>query len=98
MTQFDEPKHMFEASGDVFAERFAFDIEEGLTKDVRIARNGRRITVDIQVTDRSVTDFTEESFEADGPVRISVMDSGLYLTSSCTLLAGRVRLLRTRFF
>ena len=94
----EQPKHAFEASGDAFSERFSFAIEEGLTKDVKVARNGRHITVDIEVTDRAVIDATRETFEADGPVRISVTESGVYMTTSCELLAGRIRLRRTRFF
>ncbi|WJH39227.1 hypothetical protein N7E02_20480 [Aliirhizobium terrae] len=98
MPQPEKPKHVFEAGGDAFSERFSFVIDEGLTKDVEVTRNGRGITVDIEVTDRAVIDTTRETFEADGPVRISVTDSGLYMTTSCALLAGRVRLRRTRFF
>ncbi|SFB05535.1 hypothetical protein SAMN03159496_01589 [Rhizobium sp. NFR07] len=94
----EKPKHVFEADGDAFSERFSFVIDEGFTKDVEVTRNGRGITVDIEVTDRAVIDTTRETFEADGPVRISVTDSGLYMTTSCALLAGRVRLRRTRFF
>lgn len=94
----EKPKNAFEASGDAFSERFSFTIDGGLTKDVEVTRNGRGITVDIEVTDRAVIDTTRETFEADGPVRISVTDSGLYMTTSRALLAGRVRLRRTRFF
>jgi hypothetical protein len=98
MPHSEKPRHAFEASGEAFSERFSFVIEEGLTKDVEVTRNGRHISVEIEVTDRAVSDATRETFEADGPVRISVTDSGVYLTTSRELLAGRIRLRRTRFF
>jgi hypothetical protein len=94
----EKPKDAFEASGDAFSECFSFAIDGGLAKDVKVERNGRRVTVDIKVTDRAVTDATRETFEADGPIRISVTESGLYVSTSCVLLAGRLRLRRTRFF
>jgi hypothetical protein len=94
----EKPTHSYETLDDVFSKRLTFGIDGGLTKDVEIQRNGRHITIDIQISDRAVVDTTRETFEADGPVRISVTESGLYMTTSCTLLAGRVRLRRTRFF
>jgi hypothetical protein len=94
----EKPREAFETADDAFSEHFSFTIDGGLTKGVKVERKGRHITVDIEVTDRAVIDTTRETFEADGPVRISVTDSGLYMTTSCALLAGRIRLRRTRFF
>jgi hypothetical protein len=98
MNHLDNPASSFEASAEDFTRIFTFDVEDGLRKSVTVARSGRRFVVEIRYIDGAVTDTTEETFEADGPVRISVVDSGLYLASYRVLLAERVRLRRTRFF
>lgn len=88
----------FETSADDFVLQYAFDMEDGLRKSVRLARADQSLTVEITYIDGVVTDATTEVFEADGPVRISVTESGVYLASHRALLADRVRLRRTRFF
>lgn len=88
----------FEISEENFAQTYAFDMEDGLRKSVVLARSGHSVTVEITYIDGAVTDATVEVFEADGPVRISVTENGVYLASYRALLADRVRLRRTRFF
>jgi hypothetical protein len=98
MPYFEKPAHAFEATAEDFGQSFDFDAEDGLRKTVSFVRTGRYLRAEIQYVDGAVTDTAVETFEADGPVRISVMDGGVYLTSYRELLAGRVRLRRTRFF
>ncbi len=98
MRHFEKPASAFEETEEHFTRSFSFGREEDFGKTVTLSRRGRSFTVDIVYTDRAVTDATCESFEADGPVRISIIDGGMYLTSSRTLLAGQVKLHRTRFF
>jgi hypothetical protein len=83
---------------DNFEQSFAFEMEDGLRKTVTISRSGRSFSVTTDYLDGAVMDTTVETFEADGPVRISLMESGIYLASRLVLLADRVRLNRTRFF
>jgi hypothetical protein len=97
MQEPDEP-HAFEVAAEDYAGSFSFDVEAALSKTVTVQRRGRLFTVAIEFIDGIVTDETQETFEADGPVRISVTKTGLYLTSYRNLLAGRARLRRTRFF
>jgi hypothetical protein len=85
-------------SSDYFEQSFAFEMRDGLCKTVTVSRSGRRLTVTTDFLDGAVTDTTVDTFEADGAVRISVMESGIYVASRLALLADRVRLNRTRFF
>jgi len=85
-------------SSDYFEQSFAFEMRDGLCKRVTVSRSGRRLTVKTDFLDGAVTDTTVDTFEADGAVRISVMESGIYVASRLALLADRVRLNRTRFF
>lgn len=87
-----------EMPSDNFEQSFAFEMEDGLRKTVTISRSGRSFSVTTDYLDGAVMDTTVETFEADGPVRISLMESGIYLASRLVLLADRVRLNRTRFF
>ena len=98
MRHFDKHAQAFEPMVGDFTRSYEFEIEGGLLKVVTLARQGRRFTVLVQYVDGAVTDATEETFEADGSIRISLAESGVYLTGSRALLAGRVRLRRTRFF
>jgi len=98
MSHPDELTQTFEASEEEFARTYAFEMTDGLRKRVTLVRSGRGLTVEITYVDGAVTDATSETFEADGPVRISITESGVYLAGCCDLLAGRVRLRRTRFF
>lgn len=81
-----------------FEETFAFAMENGLHKTVTVSRSGRNFKVVTDYLDGAVSDASIDTFEADGPVRISVTESGLYLASSRILLVDRVQLRRTRFF
>lgn len=94
----DKYMQSFETSENDFSESYAFDMEDGLRKLVTLARFGRSLRVEIIYADGAVTDTTTETFEADGPMRISITESGIYLASYRALLADRVRLRRTRFF
>ncbi|MBO0140544.1 hypothetical protein JZX87_05095 [Agrobacterium sp. Ap1] len=87
-----------ETSEEDFTRNYAFDMEDGLRKSVTLARTGRSLKVEIIYVDGAVVDTTTETFEADGSLRISVTENGVYLASYCALLADRVRLRRTRFF
>ena len=90
--------HAFEAAAEDYAESFRFDMEPALSKIVKVERQGRQFIVEIEMIEGVVTDETRDTFEADGPVKISVTETGLYVTSYRVLLAGRARLRRTRFF
>ncbi|AYC99939.1 hypothetical protein [Neorhizobium sp. NCHU2750] len=94
----DRIANVFETPSDDFEESFAFEMEDGLRKTVTVSRAGLQFFVMTSYLDGAVTDTTVETFEADGPVKISVMESGIYLSSARMLLADRVRLRRTRFF
>lgn len=94
----DNLAQTFETSDEDFSQIYGFDMEGGLRKSVTLVRSGQSLKVEITYIDGAVTDTTVEVFEADGPVRISVTESGVYLASYRALLADRVRLRRTRFF
>lgn len=98
MPPLDKFTQTFETSEEDFARSYAFDMEDGLRKSIRLARSGRKLTVEIIYVDGAVMDATTETFDADGPMRISIAEGGVYLAGYCDLLAGRVRLRRTRFF
>ena len=98
MSHPDKFTQTFQTSEEDFATGYAFDMEDGLRKSVKLSRSGRKFTVEIIYVDGAVMDTTTETFEADGPMRISVAEGGIYLAGYCDLLAGRVRLRRTRFF
>lgn len=94
----DKLTQTFETSDEGFIRNYAFDMEDGLRKSVTLVRTGRSFTVEIIYADGAVVDTTTETFEADGTVRVSVTESGVYLAGYRALLADRVRLRRTRFF
>ncbi len=94
----DKFMQTFQTPEEDFARNYAFDMEDGLRKSVSLSRSGRKLTVEIIYMDGAVVDTTTETFEANGPMRISVAEGGIYLAGYCDLLAGRVRLRRTRFF
>lgn len=94
----DKFMQTFQTPEEDFARNYAFDMEDGLRKSVSLSRSGRKLTVEIIYMDGAVVDTTTETFEANGPMRISVAEGGIYLAGHCDLLAGRVRLRRTRFF
>lgn len=98
MRQFDKPMFVSDELAGDFTRSFEFAPEKDLLKTVTVSRHIRRISIEIRYMEGAVTDETDESFEADGPIRISLMDDGLYLTATCMLLAGRVGLRRTRYF
>lgn len=88
----------FEVSEEVFSKLFAFEIDGGMTKTVDVARTGQAFVVDIRYADAASSDQTRETFEADGTVTITTADSGIFISSSRSLLADRIRLRRVRFF
>lgn len=98
MRQVQRPPSSHEETEGRFTKSFAFGLQDDLEKTVTISRIDRRMSVEIDYIDGAVVDRTLENFDADGPVRITVTENGLYLASSCLLLAGRVRMQRTRYF
>lgn len=98
MSHPDKSMQTFQTAEEDFARNYAFDMEDGLRKSVTLSRLGRKLTVEIIYMDGAVADTTTETFEATGPMKISVAEGGIYLAGYCDLLAGRVRLRRTRFF
>lgn len=98
MSHPDKFMQTFQTPEEDFARNYAFDMEDGLRKSVILSRSGRKLTVEIIYLDGAVMDTITETFEANGPMRISVAEGGIYLAGYCDLLAGRVRLRRTRFF
>ncbi len=98
MSHPDRTEDTVEMSSDVFQQSYAFEMEDGLRKMVTVSRSGQVFRVATDYLDGAVVDATVDTFEADGPVRISVVETGIYLASVRMLLADRVRLRRTRFF
>jgi hypothetical protein len=94
----DRPGKAFETVDEAFHHSFSFAAEDGLRKTVTVSRSGRKVCVKTVYIDGAVTDAAIETFEADGAVRISIVESGLYIAGHRSLPAERVRLQRRRFF
>jgi hypothetical protein len=94
----NKPQNEFETSQENFSREFAFDVEGGFTKVVHIVRSGNSFTITTKYADIAIFDETREVFEADGPVKVTATDNGVYITSYRSMLSDRVRLRRTRFF
>ncbi len=91
-------RQTFEIADNFFSQSFVFPIEDDVSKTVSVERQGQVFSVSIHYQDDGTEDGARETFEADGPVTVSLADSGLYITSCRALLSGRIRLRRTRFF
>jgi len=88
----------FETAQENFSREFAFDVEGGFTKVVHVARDGNTFTITTKYADIAIFDETHEVFEADGSVKVTATDNGVYITSYRSMLSDRIRLRRTRFF
>lgn len=88
----------YEVAEDEFSRSFSFSVEGGFTKTVLLERRRQAFAVRIRYSDGALQEETQESFEADGAVTITPSGSGIYVTSCRSLLSGRIKLRRTRFF
>lgn len=94
----NKTQNEFETSQESFSREFAFDVEGGFTKVVHVGRDGNVFTITTKYADIAVFEETREVFEADGAVKITATDNGVYITSYRSMLSDRIRLRRTRFF